>query len=434
MSTHASVNDALSGRGNVRASSSHTANSEGDPLLEVEDEEVLHLARKNAHPRDAHISFFEADHRYEIKGVPAKRSVTSLVGIPFSKFDAKASAARIARRLIVSEGNGKSLMTLRNPRTPSDSQYCKMAVETKAVTSADLQHAVRSVWERSTHEGTRLHRAIELHLNGESIPDSYTAPEYRNHYLKDFQGYAQSEGFECYRTEWVIYSDEVSLAGSVDCVMRKRVGTCPKSGEPLYEYYIFDWKRSKRIYFKSFGNGGKRMGKGEPFNTLVDCNYSKYSLQLNVYRHILERDYGLAIKGLYLFVFHPWNDTFVKIEVPRLEKATQALFQIARPPVVVLIPQHMLKPSETSDEDQILCVTGHSGLEDIESQLGEDTWKRAIVPAIRRSVGGLGARVHAYVASKQCSQICIVSREVRNLNSVVLGGNVDCPRWSFALP
>ncbi len=34
------------------------------------------------------------------------------------------------------------------------------------------------------------------------------------------------------------YSDEVSLAGSVDCVMRKHVGTCLKSGEPLYEYGV----------------------------------------------------------------------------------------------------------------------------------------------------------------------------------------------------
>ena len=412
----AHCNDALSGRGNVKCTS----------LLEVDDSEVLQLAKSNAHPRDSNISFFEDDHRYEVKGVPVQRSVTSLVGIPFSKFDAKSSAMRIAQRLVVGEGCGSVPIRLREPRTKSDVQYCEMARKTKATTSAEVQRAIRSVWERSTHEGTRLHRAIELHLNGEAVPESYTAPEYRNHYLKDFLEYIKEEKFECYRTEWVIYSDEVSIAGSVDCVMRKRVGTDPNTGEAVYEYYIFDWKRSKKIYFKSFGDGGRRMGKGKPFDTLIDCNFSKYSLQLNVYRHMLERDYKLDIKGLYLFVFHPWNDTFVKIEVPRMDVATKALFCLAKPPITVLIPPNYFRMAQSFPKKEL---NGDYALKDLEERLG-DYWTRSIKPEINNILVKRDSTVNVYVASSECSDISIITQRVQNINKVTHGAS-DTPTWSF---
>lgn len=427
------ASDALAGRGDVcsaRQSSNGEDGKQKDVLLEDDAEEFI-LAKNNAHCRDARIAFFERDHRYEIDGVSAKRSVTSLVGIPFSKFDASASASRIARRIVAAEGKDSVPIVLKQPRTPSDKQYCEMALRSNAKTSNDVEKAVRDVWERSTHEGTRLHRAIELHLNGEAVPDSYTAIEYRKHYLQDFLAYVKSEGFECYRTEWIVYSDEVSLAGSIDCVMRKRVGTCSTTGEALYEYYIFDWKRSKRIYYKSFGNGGKRMGKYKPFDQLPDCNFSKYSLQLNVYRHILETHYGLNIKGMFLFVFHPWNTSYVKIEVNRMERHTRALFRYARPPIIILIPEKLVSVGP-SDDNKGPHLTGASAVLDLELRLGNQ-WTHVIRPEITKRVLGRAANVHIYTALPKCVGVCIITREVCNLENVIKSKCAKKPDWSFAM-
>lgn len=402
--------DRLSGRGNVH----------GSNLLSVDQNEILKLARVNAHPRDSQIAFFEEAHIYEINGVAAKRSVTALVSKPFSKFDAKASAARIAKRLVKTEENGA--IVLKNPYTKSDKQYHKMALDKKASSSKDVAACVQDVWIESTNEGTRLHRAIELHLNDELIPQSYQAPEFRNFYLKDFLDFVRKEKFECFRTEWVIFSDQVSLAGSVDCVMRKCIGPCPRTGEPIYEYYIFDWKRSKKIYFKSFG--GKKFGKGRAFQSLIDCNYSKYSLQLNVYRHMLEVDYGLPIKGLFLFVFHPWNSSFVKIEVPRMEKETAALFAAALPPIVVLLPSNVTTARKQPFD------TDESTLDDLKSRLG-DLWVRNIFPDIIRTAHGKPRRVHVHLARAQLASVAIIAKEICNLEKIV--DTVSDPPWFFQI-
>lgn len=421
------VRDPLAGRGDVLKNRGEL--KVNDVLLDEEGADEFALAKNNAHPRDARIVFFEREHRYEIDGVPAKQSVTSLVGYPFSKFDAPASASRIAKRLVAAGGEGEVPITLRSPRTPSDKQYCKMAIESKARTTQDVERAVRDVWEQSTREGTRLHRAIELNLNAEPVPKTYTAIEYRKHYLKDFLSYVRTEGFECYRTEWIVYSDEISLAGSVDCVMRKRVGTCSDTGEALYEYYIFDWKRSKRIYYKSFGNGGKRTGRGEPFDEMIDCNFSKYSLQLNVYRRMLEAHYGLSIKGMFLFVFHPWNESYVKIKVPRLERATRALFRLARPPLVVLIPERLLRVGP-KNKPYHLHLKGAAAVEDLTLRLARQ-WTHGILPEITKRVLGKSLDVHVYVAVPKCSHVCIIAQDVLNLQNAIRGDMSAGPNWSF---
>ena len=63
---------------------------------------------------------------------------------------------------------------------------------------------------------------------------------------------------------------------------------------------------------------------------LPDSNFWHYSLQLNIYRGILERKYGKKISGLYLVCLHPNNmyKTYDRIPVPFLDKEIEDLFAL----------------------------------------------------------------------------------------------------------
>jgi hypothetical protein len=51
-----------------------------------------------------------------------------------------------------------------------------------------------------------------------------------------------------------------------------------------------------------------------------DCNYTHYSLQLNMYRIILERKYGFKIRDMYLIFMHKnLSDNYVKVEVETID-------------------------------------------------------------------------------------------------------------------
>jgi hypothetical protein len=59
-----------------------------------------------------------------------------------------------------------------------------------------------------------------------------------------------------------------------------------------------------------------------PIQTVPDTNYWHYTIQLNAYKHILERNYGFKIKELVLIAIHPELDkTYQKFVVPFMDMA-----------------------------------------------------------------------------------------------------------------
>ena len=82
-------------------------------------------------------------------------------------------------------------------------------------------------------------------------------------------------------------------------------------------------------------------GRGSfPLDSFHDCNYVHYSLQLNIYKKILESNYGIQIRDMYLVCMHPTYDRYMKYEVmdtrharPRLRfSVTQAMSMCSQHP------------------------------------------------------------------------------------------------------
>lgn len=234
-----------------------------------------YLANKNAHPRDANIVFDEGPHIYTINGNSDFMSVTTWNHSHFAHFD-------------------------------PDSVIDKMMASNKWAQSkyfGKTREEIKTEWEETGNlardEGTKMHHNIECFYNGVAVDEaSRNTTEYK--YFQDFvKDYSHLTAF---RTEWMIYDEELKLAGSIDMVFQTPEGTLE----------IYDWKRAKEIKrYNPFQNGIT-----ECVEHLPDCNFYHYSLQLNTYKAILERNYGVKINGLYLICLHPNNENGSYIRIP----------------------------------------------------------------------------------------------------------------------
>ncbi len=252
------------------------------------------LATTNVHPRDARISFEEASHTYTIDGSrEGWISCTTFIHTFFEDFDADAVIAKMM-----------------GSRKWSESKYFGMTAE-----------AIKAQWAAAAEEastaGTRMHLDIEHWYNADPVGnlegDRWTpqaGPEW-DYFLAFEEKWRKPRGFVPFRTEWLVFKEDIKLAGSIDMVYRKPDG----------KFAIYDWKRAKEMKTENGWQSGK-----PPLEHLPDCNYWHYSIQLNIYRTILEELYGAEVDELALVVLHPNNRSFQVRKVQRMETEVEAMF------------------------------------------------------------------------------------------------------------
>lgn len=112
-----------------------------------------------------------------------------------------------------------------------------------------------------------------------------------------------------YRTEWMVYHEELKLAGSIDMIFENPDGTLQ----------IYDWKRCKEI--KKI-NAWNKCAITPGLEHLPDTNFWHYALQLNTYKMIIESKYGKKVTHMFLVCLHPnnANQNFIRLEVPNLQE------------------------------------------------------------------------------------------------------------------
>ena len=262
-----------------------------------------HLKIINPHVRDSLIKFYTYGHRYEILCDLKSRytSVTTWIHTHFPKFNAD----EIIQKMFSSKNWG-----------PQHKYWGMSADEIKAS------------WKKSGQSscvmGTNLHEKIELFMNNTSCSSNYclgdlikNCEEYLSTEWQYFITFAKDHHhLKPYRTEWMIFDEELKIAGSIDMVFENEDGTLS----------IYDWKRCKEINQENTWN---KFATNEIISHLPDTNYYHYSLQLNTYKAILERKYGKIVKELYLVKLHPDdpNNTYELIEVQNLSEEINNLFQ-----------------------------------------------------------------------------------------------------------
>lgn len=246
------------------------------------------LALKNRHERDANLDFTESTHTYIYQKRQKFTSVTTVIHAFFEKFDAD----KIIAKMMNSEN------WINSP------YFGKSVAEIKADWEVNRDTAATM--------GTKMHKQIEDFFNGQEI-EKPLSKEF-NQFYDFWQNFTiDNPDWIPWRTEWIIYNEDINLAGSIDFLIKN-----PKTNE----YVILDWKRSKEIKMDN------RFQKGiGPFEGIPDCNYQHYCIQLNCYRKILETKYNINVKAMFLLVCHPNKTEAEYIQVPKNDAVISALWQ-----------------------------------------------------------------------------------------------------------
>lgn len=262
-----------------------------------------HLSKINAHPRDNHISFDEPTHKYYVNNsCEGNISCTGFVHEFFGHFDAKAIITKMRKN---------------STKWATSKYYGK--------TDEEIMKEWSDNGKSASEAGTAMHLAIEQFLHGspEQIkPEIKETAEWR-YFLKFWTDFG--DDLEPYRSEWEVFTDsliplegerKIKLCGSIDMIFRRK-----SDGK----FVIYDWKRSKEIKTENSYETGLT-----PLEHLPDTNYWHYTLQLNIYKWILEKFYGFEIADLYLIILHPDNSSYRRMRLNILENEINDIIECRR--------------------------------------------------------------------------------------------------------
>lgn len=264
---------------------------------------TTHLSLINAHPRDANIRFQEEGHKYTILTDPTSKytSCTTWNHSHFAKFDSDAVIASMMR--------GKNW-------NPTNKYW--------GLTAEQIKQQWATSGASAANAGTQMHYQIECFMNG-CPHQKYSHQDLFNRYPKNTEDSPEFKMFlefirntpnlVPYRTEWLIYDENVKISGSVDMVYENPDGSLS----------IYDWKRSAKI---EKTNGFNKWATTECISHLPDSNFWHYALQLNTYKTIIERNYGKRISDMCLVRLHPDSKTYELLKVPILEDEMRDLFSL----------------------------------------------------------------------------------------------------------
>ena len=240
------------------------------------------LASQNPHERDSFITFEEEPHIYTVHGDSSYTSVTTWNHRHFDDFNGEEVANNILR--------GKKM---------SDPNYAYYGM---------TKQQILDMWKKSAIEasiaGTKLHYDIECFYNQIESKNDSIEFDYFLKFSHDFSN------LKPYRTEWMVYYEELKLAGSIDMVYINDDGNL----------LIYDWKRCKEI--ENDKGSFTTYSKTKCISHLPNTNFWHYALQLNMYKTILEHKYDKKVVGLFLIRLHPDNayKSYERIEIPFLDK------------------------------------------------------------------------------------------------------------------
>lgn len=150
---------------------------------------------------------------------------------------------------------------------------------------------VLELWEGKRDKGTAVHAAFEHYLNagGKAAHEDRLGALLREvpdeeHACRQFLGIEDTllaEGWRCVRNEWKIFSEELDVAGELDSYWENGKG----------EGMIVDWKRTDKDFSRTYSPKFGFL----PLNKVPSSELGKYSVQVNIYRAILEQAYGKRV-------------------------------------------------------------------------------------------------------------------------------------------
>ena len=219
----------------------------------------------NKHERDANIRFIPEGHKYIIgDGSRSYISVTSFVKSIFPSFNPDYALKKM---------RSSPKWNITHPH------FMK--------TDDEIKEEWATACKEASEAGSGLHDQIDKYLNN----SLETEPETQEWGM--FKEFISTLDGEPYRTEWMIYDEPNKICGTLDFLVKNTDGT----------YTIIDWKRSKSIH--------------KPRTTMIsNTTFWHYCIQLNLYKYILEKHYGIRITKMTIVQMHPEKGKLTTYDMP----------------------------------------------------------------------------------------------------------------------
>ena len=237
--------------------------------------------------------FYEGPHIYTCNGVKVGLSVTKLIEEYSDEFDKDKWADICAKREKISKQ--------------------------EIIERWDRDNAI------SKCKGTHIHAYVENILSNKvySYPQREVESQFGEDVLKDMwpKLTAMADEFTKdisnrlipIKEELLIGDEDFDICGTVDNLFWNN---------KTKKIEIFDTKSNKEIKFKSFGDKGMK----PPLEHILDCNFYHYSLQLNIYKYILQKNTSLEIGDCRIVWYNINSDKYEIITCKDLyEEAKQML-------------------------------------------------------------------------------------------------------------
>jgi ATP-dependent exoDNAse (exonuclease V) beta subunit len=126
-----------------------------------------------------------------------------------------------------------------------------------------------------------------------------------------------SENLIPVKMELVVGDEELGIAGMVDCLFWNK---------KTQELQIWDYKTNKEI--KTSNSFSQYFDK--PISHLDVCELNTYSLQLSLYKYIIEKNTGLKIGGTYLIWINEVNDNYKVIKCKDLTAEIVTMLEFSK--------------------------------------------------------------------------------------------------------
>ena len=134
------------------------------------------------------------------------------------------------------------------------------------------------------------HIPEDLHVQQDSVQQEYNY--FKDFYDKELANAVNNGDLIPLKPEQMVWLDTPLLAGSIDMIFRK------KSDNTLI---LYDWKRTKKITETDIYDNKTGIGI---LSDVPEAKFHTYSLQLNLYKHMLEQHYGETVSEMYFVQFH----------------------------------------------------------------------------------------------------------------------------------
>jgi hypothetical protein len=192
-------------------------------------------------------------------------------------------------------------------------RFIKVKAKKEGVSEEEVLDEFLKNRDEAAEKGTIMHENIENFLKGKKYDNS--SKEFKL-FKKFYDQIVVSKGFVFVEAEKRVLLDKYNVAGTIDALFKK---------PDKEEYVIVDWKRSKKLVVDGHP---KKYGYGyalSELNHLDNSSYYKYALQQNIYKYILEKNYGLSISSMNLIILHENYDNYYRVDLSPLQKEVEII-------------------------------------------------------------------------------------------------------------